>query len=66
MPNLTYGNSRIIFEGGYIKVPDPPQGVTGLVIWDGTNDYVEISSEPTVTGSKKLSFYLNIITSIKN
>jgi hypothetical protein len=38
----------------------PPAGVTGLLNFDGVDDYVEMSSTPDVTGSKFIEFNVYI------
>lgn len=56
MSYLTYNGQKVQYNGKYSTYV----GITGLVIWDGFDDQVSFSSVPTVSGNKKIEFYLTI------
>jgi hypothetical protein len=62
---MVLGNAiGIPFQGNIITPSSTPESVTGLLNFDGIDDYVELSSTPDVTGSKTISFKLYISSSI--
>lgn len=58
MSYLIYNGKRVISDSKYIW-GIPPENI-GKILWDGVDDYVSFASDPSVSGSKKIEFYLKI------
>jgi len=62
MSYLKYNGKMVTSNNKYVTYVPP--GNHGQVIWDGFNDYISFAADPSVTGSKKMEFYIKIDANI--